>query len=232
MKVSDFKNRHKGEMAFLFGGGPSLHFIDMDLIKEHICITINSGIAKHPDSNYFVSDDTAISNWAYYELLEKSNCVKFLYRDKFEKIESLKNSVLFDHTWWFSPKDKTYNMKGLELTKKEPIVGARISMGSAVHIAYILGCNPIVLLGNDCKLKDGKRYFWQFPGEEKQFRVRGVKYPTNTGFDRRAFVEYWNYFAKVNKEKKVDIIDASNSCLNCFPKMSVEEVLNKYGDKK
>ena len=66
---------------------------------------------------------------------------------------------MFDHKSWFSPEDKSYNLDGLKLTKQEPIVGARVSMGSAVHLAFLMGCDPIVLLGNDCQLKNGKRYF-------------------------------------------------------------------------
>ena len=57
----------------------------------------------------------------------------------------------------------------------------------------------------------------------------------NWGFEQDKFVEYWNCFADVNKDiigKEVTIIDASDSCLDCFPKMSVKEVLDKFGDKK
>ena len=38
-------------------------------------------------------------------------------------------------------------------------------------------------------------------------------------------------FAEVNKDSDVTIIDASDSALDCFPKMSVREVLDKYGEK-
>ena len=145
--------------------------------------------------------------------------------------------MLFEHKSWFSPEDKSYNFDGLRLTKEEPIIGARLSMGSAVHISYIMGANPIVLLGNDCQLSRDKnkyRYFWQFPGERKQFRVRGRKFThqtQNRGFNQDSFTEYWHHVAKVNKDNKVEIIDASDSCLDCFPNMSIKEILDKYGDK-
>ncbi len=231
MRVSDFKDKHKGEIAFLLGAGPSLHYLDVDLIKDHVTIAVNSGIAKHPTCDYFVSDDWDISNWDYYrDIVELSPCVKFLYKKKFEnKCNHVENVVLFDHTWWHSPEDKTYNLDGLKLTKEEPIVGARISMGSAVHLAYIMGCDPIVLLGNDCKFKDGKRYFWQFPGEKKQYRIdnRDFDKTQNRGFSEKSFSEYWKCFAKVNQGKcGVDIIAASGSDLKVFPQRSLKEVLN------
>ena len=234
MKVSDFKDKHKGEIAFLLGGGPSLHYLDTDLLKDHVTIAVNSAIKKSGIFNYFVSDDQDIMGWDYYKSHVKRNYfhTNFLYRKKFEgKCDDLKKTIFYDHTWWYSPEDKSYNFDGLKLTKEEPIVGARMSLGSAVHIAYIMGCDPIVLLGNDCQLKNGKRYYWQFPGEQKQYRVKGRKFTLatqNRGFDKDSFVEYWNYFAEANKDSDVNIIDASDSCLDCFPKMSVREVLDNY----
>ena len=233
MKVSDFKDKHKGEIAFLLGSGPSLHYVNTDLIKDHVCIAVNSAIKKMSQANYFISDDSDIMSWSYYNILKKSSCTKFLYKKKFEgRCDDLKDVVMFDHKCFFCPEDKSYNLDGLKLMKDEPIIGSRTSMGSALNIAYIFGCDPIVLLGNDCQLsKEGLRYYWQFPGEQKQFRVKGRKFTPQTqnrGFNKDSFVEYWNYFAEVNKDSDVRVIDASESCLDCFPKMSIREVLDNY----
>lgn len=101
-------------------------------------------------------------------------------------------------------------------------------------MAYCMGAKVIVLLGNDCRLSNNKfnyRYYWQFPGEQKQYRIKGRKFTPQTqnrGFDKDSFVEYWNYFAEVNKDSDINIIDASDSCLDCFPKMSIREVLDNY----
>jgi hypothetical protein len=238
VKVSDFKDKHSGEIAFILGAGPSLHYLDTDLIRDHVSITVNSAIKKMSNCDYFISDDSDIMSWDYYESHVKRTYfhTNFFYDKKFEgKCDDLKNTVMYSHTLWYSPEDKSYNFDGLKLTKNEPIVGARNSMGSAVHLAFLMGCDPIVLLGNDCKLKNGKRYYWQFPGEQKQFRVKGRKFThqtQNMGFDKDSFVEYWNYFSDVNRDIDVTIIDASDGCLDCFPKMSVVEVLDKYGVNK
>ena len=244
LKLSDFRNKHQGEIAFILGAGPSLRHLDVDLIKDHVTVSINSGIAKYIKSDYFVSDDYEITNWSYFSdylsnapkansNIEKSKCVKFLYDKKFEhKCSNIDNHVLYPHTWFYSPEDNTYNLPGLKLNKEGPIVGAKNSSGSAVHIAYLMGCSTIVLLGNDCRLdkETGFRYFWQFPGEKKQFKFLGRSFESNPnkGFNEKSFKEYWNYFAQVNKETDVNIIDASDSSLDCFPKMTVEEVLKKY----
>ena len=196
--IKEFKNKHKGKLAFLIGAGPSLYNINIDF-EKYITITVNSGILKYPTCNYFVSDDKGIANWSYYRnVLSKQKCIKFLYKDKLEKSkEELENVILFSHTWWYSPKNNEYNLEGLRLTKHEPIIGARTSLGSAVHIAYIMGCNPIVLLGNDCCIKGGKRYFWQYWDKEKQpYRISGTRFSYRTqkiGFDSKSFQEYDAY---------------------------------------
>ncbi len=241
MEVKDLKDKHKDQLCFIYGGGPSLRHIDETQLKDYVNITVNSGFVKNRLCDYFVSDDSTISSWTYYDSIWKFSCIKLLYKDRFEPICSQKeNCVFYTHTWWYSPSDKKYNLDGLKLTKEEPIVGTRTSMGSALHLAFIMGADPIVLLGNDCKLsKDGKRYFWQYKKKNHQpFRIKGHAFDKRTqnwGFDKDDFVEYWDKFAEYNKDiigKEVEIIDCSDSNLNCFPKMHIQEILDKYGSKK
>ena len=236
MELKELQDRHKGEVIFVVGSGPSMKDIDADLLKDYTIMAVNGGIAKVPFAQYIISDDRDIIHWSYFDIVRKSNCICLFYEDKFKNYidNSLKERTIFyKHKSWFSPPD-IYNLPdGLVLTKDvvEPIVGSRTSTGSVVHLAYCMGAKVIVLLGNDCQLKNGKRYYWQFPGEQKQHRIKGRKFThqtQNRGFDKDAFVEYWNYFAQVNKDSDVTIIDASDSCLDCFPKMSVREVLNEY----
>jgi len=241
MKINDLKDKYKDKLCFIYGAGPSLYQIREEMLSDYVSITVNSGIIKQPNCDFFVSDDTGVNNWSYFKkIVPKSNCIKLLYRDKLEKhSKGLDKVILYDHTWWFSPKDKKYNLDGLRLTKEEPIIGARTSMGSAVHLAYIMGCNPIVLLGNDCCMKEGIRYFWQYHAYGfRPYRFGGTTFSKKTqhiGFDSKAFVEYWEKLAEVNKELLEDelkIIDCSESILECFEKLTIEEILKKYKNNK
>lgn len=242
MEVKDLRDKHKDKLCFIYGAGPSLRYVDETKLKDYVNIAVNSGIEKHARFSYFVSDDSAISSWSYYNKVTRydSGMKKLLYRDRFEpSCSKMENVVFYDHTWWFSPSDKKYNLDGLKLTKDEPIVGARTSMGSAVHLAYIMGCDPIVLLGNDCQIKDDKRYFWQYQKKSFQpFRISGPAFNQRTqgwGFKRDDFKLYWEKFTEVNKEiigKEVKIIDCSDSGLGCFPEMHLQEIIDKYGDRK
>jgi hypothetical protein len=241
MNLKELQGQYKNKLCFVFGAGPSLHFVNMKPLNNYLCLAVNAGIMKYKEIDFFgfVSDDSAVRHWHYYSnILPTLPCYKFLYKKKLKNYaEGLENVYFFDHTWWFQPKGKKYNLDGLKLTKEEPIIGARLSAGSAVHIAYILGCDPIVLLGTDCMFRDNKRYFWEFEGEEITFRINGdnsFNVNKHMGFQKGQFLEYWNTFAKVNADilgKEVNIIDASDGLLECFPKMSVQKVLEKYGDR-
>ncbi len=235
--MKQFKDIHKDKMCFIYGAGTSLHFIDCEPLKKYVTIAVNSGVVKAKWCDYFLSDDIGMKNWSYYtELLPTLNCKKLLYKDKLKHHHShLDDVFLYEHTWWFSPEGRKYNYDGLKLNKTGPIIGARTSMASAVHFAYIFGCNPIILLGNDCCFKDGKRYFWQYKGEDAPHRTNNQRFNSRTqnfGFSQSDFVEYWTCFEQMNRDvigKEVEIIDASESVLDCFPKMKINEVLEKYG---
>lgn len=248
MLLKDLQDRHSGSMGFVIGGGPSLHFQDLSPLNDYVTVAVNSGIVKHPKCDYFLSDDIGVKHWSYFhDEVKNNNCIKLLYEEKLKNEISHLNKeevILYKHTWWYSPEDKKYNFKGLDMTKNVdlPIVGARTSAASAVHFLYIMGCCPIVLLGCDCCYYERKRYFWQFPGEKRTYRINGrppFSVP-NKGKKRGKpvdshccdFDDYWNHFQRINKDK-VDIIYASEGgILDCFPKMTLKEVLLKYENRK
>lgn len=247
MRLIELQNKHDNEIIFCVGAGSSIKDVDFDIIKNYTIMATNSGILSSSFAKYFVSDDQSIMEWSYFFELEKIKCICLFYDKKFEnRVKHLNKErvIFYKHKSWFSP-PSTYNIPdGLLLTKDitKPIIGSRTSMGSCVHLAYCMGAKVIVLLGNDCRLsKDNHnyRYFWQHWTKEKQpYRMKGIKFNQNTqnvGFDQKAFIEYWNKFAEVNKyiiEKEVEIIDASDGILDCFPKMSIDNIMEKYGDRR
>ena len=217
--MTDLQNRHQNKMAFILGAGPSLHFQDISPLKDYVTFTVNSGILvvpnRLPDCDYFVTDDQGVKNWNYYkETACNSHSIKLLFKAKLENVKSHFRSdevVLFNHKSWYEPSNNTWREGGGTLTRdaEAPIVGARTSFATAIHFAYIMGCDPIVLLGCDCCYHGNKRYFWQFPGEQKgyQYYGRDVFSSPNRGringspVDNNCvdFLEYWAKFAEVNK---------------------------------
>jgi len=234
MEIKDFKNKHKGQIGFIYGGGPSLRFIDIKPLKQYVSIAVNSGLVKAPFSSYALFDDKGMRWWSYYFYdLPKLDCINFLYKEKLrKKAGHLKKEKIV----WFDHK------QDMVLTKKEPIITARTSIASAVHLAYIMGINPIILLGVDsCYSRDQKRYFWQYlPQKEQPYRVTGEPVFSSPSqqkikgrfVDRHCldFVQYWNRFVEINKNiigKKVNIFDCSDGILDCFPKITVKQIFKK-----
>ncbi len=239
MFLENLQNKHKDEIIFVIGSAPSVRYLNPDLLKKQTIIAVNGGIAKIPFAQYFVSDDNGIMGWSYFDIVKKSNCICLLYEDKFKNYinNRLKERTIFyKHKTWFSPPN-LYNLPdGLVLTKDitKPIIGARTSFASAVHLAYCMGAKIIVLVGNDCQLSKDTfkyRYFWQYEGEQKQYRLvnkNHIQKNQNMGFDKNSFIEYWKYFYEVNRNIGVKIIDASDSCFDLFLKMNVKQIINKY----
>ena len=237
-KLEDLIDKHQGSIGFICGAGPSLRHLnnsDIDILKKNVVIAVNSALPKVPFCQYFLADDIGVKNWDYYvHLLPKLDCQSLLYKDKLEDHANhldLDKVIFFRHKWWNDPKNKKRNPEGLVLTKGEPIIGARTAAGSAVHFAYLMGCNPIVLLGCDCSYDGMRRYYWQFEGETECKRITGepvFSFPNRGKQNGKyidahcvSFIEYWSELSKQTKKQNIEVLNASEGLLDCFPKVSV-----------
>ena len=218
-------------MGFVVGSGPSVRHIDPGALRNHTVLSVNSSIKKFKDCDYYVCDDWDVMNWDYFDLARGLDCTKLLYRKNFAKHESLFRS---DNYVYYSHKEYAVNgvvkPSNLKLTKSEPIIGARTVAASAIHFAYIMGCDPIVLIGSDCRYEDGKRYFWEFPGETMCYRKDGKKYNLPTNAEQKdvhcvSFTEYWEYFTAVNPDNNIILIK-DTSTLDMFKELTLEEILD------
>jgi hypothetical protein len=252
MNIKDIKNKHLNKMAFVCGAGPSLRFINPDILKEYVIFAANSAILKFPECDYFVTDDDGVCSWNYWRITAKnSRCKKLLYADKMRnKVSDLRPQeyLLFEHRQWATlQKDGSllYHKENLKLTEDPeiPIIGARTSTATALHFAYIMGCDPIVLLGCDSCYEGKNRYYWQFPGEPKAIEYFGRFFSSpDQGLKKGKPVDkhcvgfdlYWQHFAEINPEvSKNRIIYVSDTgIVDVFPKMKIDEVLSQYSERK
>jgi hypothetical protein len=240
MGLKDYENKHKGKLAFVAGAGPSLHFEKLEGIDRFVTFAVNSAVIKLKHADYFVTDDEGVTDWDYfYRHLPAFKGTYLLYENKLRPYADsfdAKRTVWFEHKTWFDLKTRTKNPDGLVITDKaeEPIIGARTSAGTAVHLAHIMGCSPIVLLGCDCCMIQEKNYFWQFPGEYKPHRLKGYAVPSRRHFVKgkvqddhsRDFLDYWKSLQKANPW--MDILDASKGLLDCFPKITYQDAVVRY----
>jgi len=249
MKIIDLKDKFSNKsknLGFCIGAGPSLHFQDLDPIKKYLTIATNSGIVKEDWFDMFLTDDWSVRDWQYYHDVADLPCYKLLYKEKMKDYASHfkpEEVIFFDHKCWYDPVKKECPEGGLDLTYDEPLIGSRTSLATSVHVLYILGIKNIVLLGADCCYsKDRKRYFWEYEGEKRAKRVEGKPiswFPDKGKKDGHPidwhsfeFLKYWRDLAEAIKDKDINIINCSGGLLDCFPKMTLEEALEEYGDKE
>lgn len=220
--------------CFILGAGCSLAQQDLTPLSKHVTIGVNSGYLAH-EAKFYVSDDSAVRHWSYFysDLKKSKSSIALLYEKK-----------LADTADWFGLRSVVFKHKnGYDLTdtyshtvKENHIWEARTSVGSAVHIAHIMGCSPIILLGVDCCRVDGQRYFWQLPyWKKKPKRNDGVKIDTyvrtkirgiESDKDLQSILQYWNMVAAKLNERKTEIFNASPiSLVTSFPKVKLKDVV-------
>ncbi len=242
MNLEEIYNIHKGQTAFIAGSSPSLRFIEEKQINKGIIFSVNSAILKFPNSNYFVTDDWAVTTWNYwYTHVINKNIIKLLYREKLSKYvnnDNLNNTIFYDHRFWSKIENNKviYDLKDLIMYSDPlvPIIGARTSIASAINLAFICGCSPIVLIGCDCCYENQYKYFWQFPNQTLATKING----TSSLFLQEGFVSgkvvdkhcvdtlrYWNHFAEANKDKIENILYCSeNGIVDVFKRCKISEV--------
>ena len=240
--LEEFNQKHTGKVAFVLGSGPSINMLDLAPLKEFVTIVVNSAYVAVPEADYFVSDDHSVARWSFFfnELRLSKTTVALLYEDM------LKNDA-----WQFGDRAVMFrHRKGYHITNTyehnnpdKHICQARTSVGSAIHIAHIMGCSKIVLIGIDCCRMDALRYFWGKRGSVTKRPYRDDSIPVD--HYRRTFFEnkqtdtdlidithYWRKQAH-HFRKKCQIFNASPiSVLTEFPKVNLQEFVSNNNQGK
>jgi hypothetical protein len=244
--LDEMNGIHKNKVCFVIGSGPSIHFQNLAPLSEYITIAVNSGYSAFPQSDYFLSDDWSVSRWSYFykDLKESEITIALLYEDMLKDWVGLfgNRSVLFRHRVKYHITDKYAHNE-----YDNHICQSRTSLGSAIHVAHIMGCSPVILLGVDLCRISGCRYFWQFPYGDKHanyrkpFRNDGIpsdKYRhrrvqgIETDSDLMEIRRYWED-QTLEMRRKIDIHNASpNTVLDIFPKINLREFIKDNTEGK
>lgn len=135
----------KGETCFIIAGGPSVADQNLELLRGHKVIVVNSSVHRLPWADYLFFGD-----WRWWK--EKENFVavmafKGVAVTTSEHVRSSRVKVM----------DKM-RPPGLA-TKRDRLMMKRTSLSAAINLAFHLGAKRIVLLGADGKkAKDGRSH--------------------------------------------------------------------------
>ncbi len=159
--LTDLIDIHKGEKCFILGAGPSIAFIDLSEIFDHVVISTNSSILLTPwdrgtsDRRYWISNDSLCLQWTYFwKNVIRSHCNKFV-RTSWRKYD---NKIMNHGFRYFSPRKEDK----IPLQKLGKRLCSTSSVPTAIELAIITGCSQIYLLGVDHKMIHGNSHFWQF----------------------------------------------------------------------
>lgn len=227
--LEEFNNKHLGQKCVILASGPSLLENDLSDLSGLVTIAVNSGYVAM-ESDYFVSDDHDVQNWSYFvhDLRNSIKTIALLYEDKLVKTASFfgDRAVLFRHRTGYHITD-TYSHSNRE----NHIVQCRSSLGSAIHIAHIMGCKEILVLGLDCCRRANYRWFWQLPTwANKPFRLdkkkpdkykrhRSIKGSTDS--DLVDILKYWEKYGSLINERCKVYNGTEKSMVNVFSYMGL-----------
>jgi len=214
--------------AVIVGTGPSLNFREVYELREagHVLFAVNNAYTIEPDWHVTVNPEW----WDWYH--PRHLAVRKLAsegRAWHSDPETARRYGLKDFQW----KDDHEHIRANGLSKDRALVHLGHSSGfTALNIAYLMGFNPIVLIGHDMRYPKNydaqkrepggaRHYFGEYPQPLQHWpRVRVGKDGELWGL-----IECYEAIPKVNRD--VEIINLSpNSALHHFPRMTTEEYLN------
>ncbi len=160
LNLGDVRGKHAGRAAVVCGAGPSLRFVDSRMYK-HVVIAVNDAFSKLPEAPYYFSTDPSMVMHKHWDEVEATDCVvavtlpDWCFKENGTMAGVPARRVL--HV------DKHVAFKMLQTDGK--LIYGPSSGHVAVHLAYVMGCSPIYLVGCDCRCESGKKYFWEFQNQ-------------------------------------------------------------------
>jgi len=165
--IGKLKDAHKGQMAILGGNGPCQELYDFNKTKDYVSIAVNRNVFPY-DPDYWV--------WVDPRWHKDPECVE-------------SNAVKFKATWHGNtiPKGVIPFHQNSKIDDMRPHYYGSLYLASgvlqpAMHIAWIMGCNPIVIIGAPQATLEKRRYFY----DENDFDPDSEKSRT----DREKIFEY------------------------------------------
>jgi len=172
--IKHFKETYKGPV-FVLGAGPSLKNLPDHL--NGTVIAVNSSILKYPNADFYFTNDARVffrKHWEKVVSLKKTVCVLqqqsvdaylnwrenppdglLTEPNRIKEILQEEFPITDERLFTFTANQDRNNPISKEDTQ---LIRAGSSAHLAVHFAYLIGGDPIILLGCDCCMLDGKKY--------------------------------------------------------------------------
>lgn len=139
------------EPVFILGNGPSLNDIDLSILDSYFTLGINRIFKKYSPTVLFWQDSDVWNTCS--NAIIKEDSIKVCRRGVTGNKESKYDFLTFE----LRGKRK---FEWPEICRTNILIGRDITMNIASQFAIGMGASALVLLGADCKYKDGKTNFY------------------------------------------------------------------------
>lgn len=204
--LSIIKNIHKDKRAFIIGTSSSLDEFDWSIIKDDdIVFAVNHAVTALKKCNYFCMTDVSnlecnYFNWGFNICDKIIMCNGFFFDNKaFQD--------LYDHfipkTYIFNRRYQDNNNVSFDYDDGLLIDGCDVIHVTA-HLAYLMGCAPIHLVGVDLNYNNYNKYCSpsQFKNEIKwsPYTPEIMLRPYLNGLQDVALTMSYNMWAKIKEQ--------------------------------
>ncbi|MCD6434901.1 MAG: hypothetical protein J7L15_00710 [Clostridiales bacterium] len=150
------RDRHIGEVCFIYGAGPSLRFCSTDdrfpwLGTYGVQIAVNSSVIECDNFDYWISNDSLCRRWSWWKNVKQGIGTKIV-RNSWEPYKEELDGFLF-----FEPRESDEEIK-----EDENKLVSCSSVPTSLDLAMQMGCKKIFILGLDHNNYEGKDHFWKF----------------------------------------------------------------------
>ena len=232
--ISNLKNKHKGERAFIVATGPSLRISDLDSIKNEICFGCNKIFLAFDRTSwrptYYTVIDVLVAE-QNAQIIKSLPLTKIFPEDIKNYFTESKDIIWVKHRMPLQPDAIKFSNDLLDC-----VYGGWTVIYTQLQLAYYMGINHLYLIGLD--------FFFKTPNPSGEKCIYG---PVLRGkgeinhFDHRyrEIDEKWSVpqldkqyraFSKAKKiyqKNKREILNASReSKLNLFPRVNFDSLFN------
>lgn len=227
---SVFKNKYENHSCFIVGAAPSVGFLNLKEIHNHVVISVNASCLLMPwgsgnvEKRFWISNDVLCMKWSYFpKYVMDAKCIKLVG----EEWKQHNEKFIGKDFYFFGPRESYDN----DLLSSDTQLCHISSVPSSIDFAIYLGCKQIYILGVDQKMTQGKSHFWQFwPKEKWPQRIdRDKNFQPEQKHQIIVFNKNKKTFKLLNQYAKNNFVTIKNcssrSNLDVFEKISLDNAL-------
>jgi len=226
---NETRNKYKGQRGFILATGPSINDIDLLLLKNEICISVNRFV-DHPDFNvlqpeFHILADPLFFDKTWLTYTENSKSIKKLKVTNTKLFLPLRFSAMtfVDSDWkdlnrnYYEYGDQSNAPKDIDFSRKIPYWGRSV-INIAIMLGVHLGLREVYLVGVDSGGIDcpaNLKHFYEDSDSEKKelSKICSKDFIDNAIITQTQQLHYLRRYAKENR------IKIYNTGVNIFLKL-------------